>query len=581
MIWFAALDPSNLALYFDTSLIASGSSGHQIARAIHNCVFGDVQGVYDNLNQIESYKDAMRCMYLVSTIWHEQRHFLDLILTGYGGYIFRQFTTCYMNSASILEEATSSDKKIIFPLSVYADPVRLTFLGETAHQHTTVREGIAKDILARELTLSLDRKKIGDTLEMGGYAYLEEIASIFQIAAVENYFGTQYTKEINEHITSLDPARNKYLWSSKFQWLLKYPEKTLEDRIVQKVGLVPIILYATLSYRGWNQDSLDDPDKVKRLFPFERLYHITNYISEKSKDFSRYDFEEMWENINKGAKILFGRTIVEEIETDLYFQEQMVNRVLKMGINSTISSILKQHLELRQRLFLVLKNSPQLILHPDEYCRHTLTKIMPLPTLVSPGGADIDLLSNSIWDAVHKGSVVRQSGQNESYFWTAIPKDEIWSKHNPDTFNFTDTKSWGEIIQFWSPLAKLMLKGRNHRTSVGPELLTVERELELAGIKAIYEDEFKYPRVLSSSAQYIYEIRGIDEGVCDICGQTVVTPSGRILSPWVFYKNENARDLIIQLYGGNEDAHIKYDKDWSAWFLCDACYKQFLSNELI
>lgn len=581
MIWFAALDPSNLALYFDTSLIANGSSGEQITRAIHNCVFGNVKGIFENLNQIETHEDAVRCMYLVSTIWHEQRHFLDLILTSYGGYIFRQFATCYMNSPSILQEVTASDKKIIFPLSVYADPVRLTFLGQENHQHTSKRKEVARDLLAREFTLSLDRRKIDNTLEMGGYAFLEEIASIFQISAVENFFGTQYTQEINEHISRLDPTRNKYLWSSKFRNLLRFPELNTERGIIQRVGLVPIKLYAALSYRGWNQDSTDDPNKAKRLFPIERLHLITNYISERPSEFSSHDFEEIWENVNKGTKFLFGRTIVEEIEADIYFHEQMLNRVSEIGIHSTIHSILHQHLDLRKHLFSVLKTHPQLILHPDEYCRQTLPKIMPIPIYVTPLGANTNLLSGSIWEALHQGAILKQSGESDYFFWTATPKVNLWEGSQPGTFGFVDIKPWNELARFWSPLAKLMLKGRNHRTSIGPELLTVERELESAGIEVVYEEEFKYPRMLTSSARHIYEVRGIDEGVCDICGQMATSPSGQLLSPWIFFKNANARDLVIHLYGGGEDAYIKYDKDWSAWFLCDSCYEQFTSNALI
>jgi hypothetical protein len=42
---------------------------------------------------------------IISSIWHEKRHFLDFILTNYGAFRVRQFFQVYFNLNLVLEEA--------------------------------------------------------------------------------------------------------------------------------------------------------------------------------------------------------------------------------------------------------------------------------------------------------------------------------------------------------------------------------------------------------------------------------------------------------------------------------------------
>ena len=108
MIWFASLDPSNFSLNLNTTHIHDNPiDKHYGVSSIHNCLFGELEQFKQNLNKVSGKEKRIEYAYLASTIWHEQRHFVDLVLLNHGNYIFREFLTCYLNTPIILRDILS------------------------------------------------------------------------------------------------------------------------------------------------------------------------------------------------------------------------------------------------------------------------------------------------------------------------------------------------------------------------------------------------------------------------------------------------------------------------------------------
>jgi hypothetical protein len=583
MIWFASLDPANLSLNIDTTSIMSGSRDDlRFIAAIESCIFGQINDFQNNLKLINSESQRKRCIFLSSIIWHEQRHYVDLVLLNYGNYLFRQYANCYINIANILRDVLSRGNTIAFPLSIYSDNIRRIQLGQQKLSEPILT--LIEDLRVREKAIAIDRMPIGNgATELGGYAQLEALGYIFQIAAIEN-ITPNYSQVLAKQLSLSDPHGTKYSWALKFQELLKFPmlkSNSESDVQIYRVGFLPMLLYATLSTRSWNGDISDTKGHKSKnafLLPVERLNIILEYLSKRPSIFSPFNFERVWTTVNEIVKELFDRTIIEEIEVDIsFYEKKLVTRAVRNRLDPSIVNILNNHLELRKTLLNLLKTNPALLLHPDIYCKNTLSKVFPIPVLTFPGSIPDELLENSIWKGLNGAIAQNDDGKRTNYYWNAIPK--VWNPENRFAFKYVD--DFENTIGYITPLAKAILKGRNHRSAIGPEFIIMEEELKLAGLETIYEPEFKFPQNLSLPGQVLYELRNTDKLICDTCLKNINKPEGFIISPWVFRRNERIKELAIQMFGGNNDAAKKFTLDWSTWFICNSCHGMLINMDLI
>lgn len=563
MIWLASLDPANLALNIDVTILTGTETGKVISKAILCCASGDIKGFADNLDLLETKEEKARCAYFASTIWHEQRHFIDLVLTNYGNYIFSQYTACYNNSQSLIQGHAANNRDITFPLDVYIDSFRRSLINNSPSEQMC---SFAKHLKARENYLARDRKFIGNEVrEIGGYAQLEAIGTICQIAGLErNTKGLGL--DIHRYFDESSKEFHKYAWVHKFSDAFQFQKIELgPDMVVERVGLFPVILYAALSVRGWGKDAPDY--KGGACTPAERFSLIVNYALNNKGVFSTLDFDEMWFNVNKMAKELFGRTVLEEIEVDLNFQREKLEFLKNIGTDPSIIAINEDHLELREILFSMLKTTPDLLLSPDKYAETTLPRISPIPILNFPQGVADSKLKGFQWQGLISAIVPDTTESGSKYSWSATP--DPWQTEGK--IGFKNIDAWKELFTLFTPLAKAMLKGRNHRTSTVPEFLFMENTLrDRCSINPVYEPEFEYPQNLTLPASYFYDLKGTVSAICDVCKKALNKPDGHILSPWVFHQNDRLKKLS-QLDGWSEDKEKELSNDWSAWLVCDSC----------
>lgn len=57
---------------------------------------------------------------LLSNVWHEQRHFVDFVLTNYGALRLRDHLLTYVNAGGLLSEAVEGGRPLMVPLSTVA-----------------------------------------------------------------------------------------------------------------------------------------------------------------------------------------------------------------------------------------------------------------------------------------------------------------------------------------------------------------------------------------------------------------------------------------------------------------------------
>src|SRR5688572_5203261 len=128
MIPVVQLDPATLSLWLDVSLISGGPHGHKLSELTQRAAFGENNEVIEEIRALPDRKLASRAAHLVSCLWHEKRHFLDLLLTNYGALRVRHYFALYMNMSGILSRCTKGKSPLVCPLDVACDPFRLKML---------------------------------------------------------------------------------------------------------------------------------------------------------------------------------------------------------------------------------------------------------------------------------------------------------------------------------------------------------------------------------------------------------------------------------------------------------------------
>jgi len=583
MIWFANLDPATLCLNLDFTTISNGNEEDQgIVDCLMSCLEGELEVFKKKLDNLPSLDGRIRCARLASVIWHEQRHFIDLILLNYGNYIFRQYLTCYINIPTFFRDfEKNKQNSILMPISLYNDPV--SQIQYNLSPLSKLSKLLIDDLFAREKAISSERKQLNPNVkEIGGYAQLEGLGYIFQTAGIENII-PDYFQYLSDDLNHTDINGVKYNWFLNFRNSFKFDiKKHGENRLIAKIGALPIVFYASLSTRHWRDDQ-DDAKKdsnIKKRFltPTDRLAILMEELKKNKPLLNSPNIHEIWNEINKILKRKFGRTIIEEIEVDLQMHKQsMLRKEEHLGLQPNLKQILEDHYQLRIKLLGLLKSNPEFLLHPDVYSKEVLPLVKPIPILNFPTGKDETLFNKSNWKGLHKAEITLKGKERKIICWNVGPK--VWDKKNVLKFNFIE--NWLEIQTIVSPLAKALLKGRNHNSAPGPEFLSMEQELLEAGFTLIYDEEFKYPQQLIMSAKHFFNLKGIKESICDLCLQKINYPNGFLASPWVFRKNESIIQKTVDRLGGGKEGEIRFRTDWSPWLVCEECRVEIIDPELI
>ena len=573
MIPVIRLDPGSLTLWYDPQHIHQAPYGEKLALATHYAMLGDSESLLAHLNSIEDETIKVKCIHLASSVWHEQRHFLDLILTNYGALRIRQFFLLYVNASLLLNEAQQADGKLACPLDLYDDPLRRKIMGVSALERCTL---VGRESARRKEWLQDDRKLLptfAGRMECGGEAQLEALAYYTQYSAVQHLFGDDISLKVQHEVTKDNPKGLKYRWAQIVANTFGLLPAKAEGEHVGNVDvsfLIPII-YGSLMSRMWKQEQVfDNTGGTHR--PIERLAGLLTALRGKFKNFGAVSIEDAWEIVNTTTKQMWGRTVIEELEEDDKHEGEWIDEMQQAEyIEDCVKNVLTDFHSLRGTLTGLLKEAPIVIFDPR--LTGTSGLFLPMPVLASAGGQFGDPPTG--WQMVFGYKDPQQP--NANWYWAVIPKE--WPNADAQALTLQDRHSWAQVLSHYTPLAKLMMNGRRHRTILGPELVFVEnylkakRKLELA-----IDPLFQYPQEVDDINGY-YTLADKTKAVCDMCNAKLEKPHGHYVSPWVFRSSEKKALLMVNAYGGGPGGEVVFLKDWSPWILCDVCYDKVMADD--
>lgn len=587
MIMVAALDPASFSLWFDPFWFqkSPATPGDELTlQAIELCLEGNLSALLDLLQTIKDEEIRDRCIHHSSLIWHEQRHFVDLLLTNYGAFRFRQFFQLYVNIFPILVEllADADHSAIFFPFHLYADEKQ-----RRIHQIPAISEAVktlANEIKNRRRVLDIETGTVPEVgLQVGGESQLEALGYLFQFGAVQHLFNHKsFMKMAHYH----DPFDKKYTW-------FRYFVRPFGAVLTEQAGTtradfkhVGPILYATLAMRAWGQEPPNDPMGLVINTSLGRLFKYIEYFGKRPNLLAGMNrLTDVWETLNEIALELFGRSITEEIRIDLQQSQAYLTQLSERGIPVFLRNVYAQYHMLRTALVEILESNPEALLDIPNYSRTILPLVRPIPIRMFPGGLDVEQLPKmglrplveyetpqDVLDQIFTVPLRHQ------WCWFAIPDE--WKGKG---LSFPNLDDWTNIAQIFAPLAKLFLNGRNHRAAFGPELFLAEKLIkEISNLDVKFFDPiFKSPTDRLMSAKYYYTIKGGDITGCDLCDQKLQKPNGHILSPWIFHASEHGTEYLAKVYGGGGFGSMQANQDWSLWLVCDSCLDSLKAHNLL
>jgi hypothetical protein len=562
MISVATLDPSSLTLWVDFSQLAHSPAKEPIQEAWDIAFGSRPWEMASYLSTISEAEVAARCAHVMSSLWHEQRHFLDLLLTNYGAFRVRQFFELYINADFILHTVVKDKVQLHCPLHVYADPVISRFRGIT-YQNQDV-SALAKAMKRRREAIESDQFIINTAagpISAGGEAQLEALAVFFQIAASQAHIGDPAVWQSDLHNWT---SQMRYRWAEYVGQVMDLaPVVRSNDNEVAGVDaslLIPMI-YGSLMMRGWGQEQRESDNGASGL-PSDRLAGLINSFQGFHFEFGELDIGEAWSLVNEHAKQLWGRSIHEELEEDFEQEARYCSRVAEFEyVPDCVMKALHSYHDLRGRLLALLVTNPKWFLDGNEFSYRLLPALNPIVVNAIPAGAygappkDMQL----VYGYKHPD----YNAEDGTWWWAA-------AQHAHGGIELGNTHEWLDIVSFYAPLAKIMMNGRRHKTMLGPEILSVQKRLEARGISIKIDPLYLFPEQ-QATIDNVYYLQMRDTLTCDWCHTPTRKPSGRLISPWLFRLNSHNAAMAVKGLGGGIAGELRFLKDWSYWVFCDDC----------
>lgn len=571
MSQIAYLDPSSLSLWFDPSSLLRHPAGLTLAEALAAAIFNDTSSINTAVSACTSDGTRARCFSIASLVWHEKRHFLDLVLTNYGSRRIRQYFNTYANQWAIAKSAASTKAKLLLPISAFSDEARYS-----TYDAWVWRDSVAQlaDLLSNyETILSADLLTVETSdgaFQVGGDAQLEAIAFVCQMAAVQQRFGLDASALVQRDLRSGGRAL-AFDW--KYNWAMIIGERLgvvstsrfSHDAICADSSKLIPMLYVSLFCRSidsdWNRE--DSP-----VLPTTRLYMLAKSAEQDRANLAEMTLDEAWEYYNALAKRIWGKTAIEELEDDYKLEERTLSSLEQHpAALPAVKAAFRDYHRLRRILIEILKRTPSSILCPTLSSIEVLDQIRPMPVWAAPASESGKPYSG--WTRSIGCENWIYDGEPLDWWWTAVPDN--WSSAQ-DRLTLQESWAWQEILEFHAPMAKLFLNGRKHFTMLGPEMLAAEKILREWDIDVVFEAGCAYPEKPEEIDHFYYN-GGTDQLVCDFCRSSMKRPEGNVLSPWILRINSTLASICIYHYGGGEQGRTLFARDWSPWIICNKCFR--------
>jgi len=579
MIPVLQFDPASLTLWYDAHLFGISRGRRELGLAFEYAVVGDDRRLRYLVDCTADPWVKTRAANIASVVWHEKRHFLDFVLTNYGALRIRNFLEVYANAQAIMIAGRATGRFLV-PLDSNLDDVtrELAGVGELDPRFLDV----ARAVQRRKKMLQMDRRPVPSEIgpiEVGGEALMEAIAYHVQMGKTHRVFGADIVRRVQadhpgEHVVHL-----KYKWAHELMirtGLLKVEQHDAETMHLDDRPFLPLC-YGALAGRFWGQQQALG-EQVWSYLPGYRFASLATAMRKRHPKFCDASVVEAWEIVNQTCKEIFGRSVIEETETDFALEERALDQYAKgFADDSRLPKAMTELHELRGTLIALLKNEPELILDQAAWSDKLVNRLQPRIVTAAPGGeiGEPPPGHARVCGYVHTGADLER--EPEARWWWAAMNQQWPDMSDPDMICLHETDAWEYVVSEYAPLAKLVYAGQNMRMMLGPELMAARlRFQQQTGVKIVLDPAFMYPQHTHDVAFWRY-ITGRDGFRCDLSSETVNAPEGTMLDPWDLRLRPGIRRALLGTVENQRRMAFTLWRDWTPWVLSDEFRDYFLS----
>jgi hypothetical protein len=520
------------------------------------------------------------------TLWHEQRHFVDHVLTNYGASKFRAAYMLRSQLSTILKAAIVNNR-IAFPLSAYSDRVRLKALGISVNGEHPLA-ALANFMSKRRDMWDADRqagKDLNPRIPLDGHAMLEALGSIAQLTVLFerlNYTSLQLWEKLGPSFT-------------KFPYLLAVGEclehaglkifsmqNTSSNMIIAMNDSVlsPIMIACLMCRRGNFGNDIDQTS----FLPAYRLTRILDEVKYvRNRDIKNAD--DGYELVDKLCKKIWGKGIIDDLNEDIDFtQNQLRKFEMQMGKENQDALFMSEYIDARRETAQIFKSSPSAFCSHALYVKEVVPNFLPKLVFVDAGADGLAVISDKVWDQekepaqlfdgpngkvrslmhqTHYGSDVIDISITRIYYYDRVGIDE----GRVYNVKFSDSH-WVKGVLV-SPHISLLTDGRKSVSARDFAIYLAEKNLRDSGISVVFDAGYQSPGI-NRDPSYLFDMHDAVELTCDFSGEKVTRDTSMIITSWDFYENEELQELA-RLYKKEGLSPLLNDDgilgDWNFWLV--------------
>jgi tetratricopeptide (TPR) repeat protein len=574
----AQLDSSSLALWVNFEALARSPNLELYRGVLEAAATGDESASRQAIRQARTRPAFVRAVHLSSVIWHEQRHFLDLIATNYGARRFRTHLSLYQNLWPIVaEQKLTAKAPLLIPLTLHrglppsAGGVPAAPLVEQQIDDILLRR---RHLIEDVFTLPSPRGSI----PVSGEAALEGLAFLAQHWSVLSVAGGDTALDV---LRDLPPRLHR---SPSYEWPLLLAlylnlgtsKELTAYPFIDGARFIAAVLFASLAapYLDTDRSKNGIAGVTERLVTL--LHHSRDGIARELRGSSFIDSLAAVDDI---CRRTWGRTVLQELETDVAREQDLLSRLKKrrddVGADA-VADFFEQYHGNRVRIVEALQSGKWDLVDPT----NAPTAYGALPTLPTP----VYALPNGPYGVPPEGYVTLFGGTSTAgprgraieFTWAYVP--EQWPP-SPEAIAFVRDRSWMDVLKLHAPASKLLLNGFRHRTMLGPELEAALAQLREA-IEVRVGVQFSYSPVEDSDVDQFFFLSEQSSVSCDACDRPVTVDTGRLVSPAEVRSDPASIDAARWLYTRGDFpteeqrqaiAEDDFARDWSYWILCEVC----------
>ncbi len=517
-----------------------------------NLFYLDDSSCSEYLCQIDDYEQRLRSGFLCAMQWHEQRHFVDFVLTNFGASRVRAYLEMYSSFDHLLGALCDVGPDVGFPLSVYGDEVRRSRLG--AREPSERLADIARYVKLRATFFDGDHYELrgpSGSVYFGGPAQLEALAFYAQFGVTQSVFGLNFAREVWHRTPSSSRSApiNRSIESLFRIFGIEFITETSSGDFLDVRFIHALLLGSLFCTRKDSSTEMDEHEMARyspsrRLLKLLEFFHAAGFAGRVERPL------EAWERVEDASLKLWGRTCTEEMQEDVKFEGEFLQEVVKRDqTRSYALDVFRDFHRMRCLLLNCLIEDPSSVVEPSRYYEETRLKVRPSQVLCfrSPLSGDLDAQSVLFWS-------LDMFGEPSA---SALLVDRC-----PDEGTIADNfiepvckESWKLVTLKMAPLARLSQSGRRVRSLLDREILEAEGHLQQLGLKPMYEPLYRYPITDRSAALY-FEMVNLDTMNCDFTGEELVSEQAILISSWDFVAFRRLRDHAIL---GRRSANIIRD----------------------